>query len=349
MTQLRARLEAVEIPRSIPGFTMRRYEAGDEVKILAGFHRVFGANQPGFRPRPIERWRWQYLENPCGTQVVVAIHDESGELAGHYAGIPRAFEGFGREGLAAEAVDSFVDPKFRAALRRPGLFVVMALTWYREFCGAGGDFFAYGLPIESAARIGGAFLDYQVVHQQLALERPIAGGREFGGPAAPAAAVLTAFDDRVDALWHRVKSEFGAAASRTSAFLNWRFARHPEHAYAIGAVGNDRALDGYVVTRRGPFDDRDDELIVDFLVKPGDLDTMRALLRFAADRARAGGAGRLTAVLPPSAPWFVALQRLGFTARATKYDWSVSHNRRPYETHDLRRHWWYTLADTDLA
>lgn len=349
MPHTRARLEEIEIPESIPGFTIRRYRPGDEAGIQDAFHRVFAAGNPQFAPRSLERWRWQFERNPAGTQILIAVHDETGAVAGHYAGVPRAFRGQGREGLAAEAVDSFVDPRFRAALRRPGLFVVLALAWFREFTASGADFFAYGLPIETAARIGGAFLDYQVVHHQLALERAVDDPRVLGGPAAPGVSVVDDFDGRFERLSEEALPGLGSATVRSAAYLRWRYLEHPDHRYVVGAAGEGDRLRGYVVLRRGAFDGREDELVVDFVVPAGDLDAARALLRFAAQRAREEGAPAVSLVLPPSSAWFREIQRLGFYARPTRYDWSVSHNRRPYETHVLRRDWWYTLGDTDLA
>jgi hypothetical protein len=349
MTLLRARLESVEIPTSIAGFKIRKYQPGDEVGILDGFNRVFAIGNPAFRPREMRRWRWEFLENPEGTQIMVAVHEETGAIAGHFAGLPRKFAGNGREGHVAEAVDSYVDPRFRAALRRPGLFVVMALTWFREFCGDRGDFFAYGLPIDSAARIGGAFLDYQVVHQQFSLDRAIGEPRPFGGPASPAVSEVAEFDARFDELWHRIAPELGVAAVRERKYLHWRYLAHPDHQYSIGAVGDANALRGFVVSRRTWFDDRDAEVIVDFLCPRGDIEAARALLRFVSERGREHGAENLMMVMPTTSPWFLEFQRLGFVVRGTKYDFSVSHNRRPFETHTLRREWWYTLGDTDLA
>lgn len=349
MSRVRSRLEGLEIPQTVPGFRFRPYEPGDEAAILDAFNEVFAEGNPAFVSRGLARWRWQYAENPFGRQVLLAIDEGTGVLAGHYAGVPRPFGGGGREGKVSEAVDSFVVPRFRRALRRPGLFVVLAEAWFRTFTGGDGSFFAYGLPIETAARIGAAFLGYQIVHQQLALECALDSVRTFGGPEPPAVSVFSRFDPRFDGLWERVGPELGFACPRTTTFLEWRFRRHPDFEYRVLGSGNETRLDGYLVWRRGIFDDRDDALLVDFLVPKGDVGTMRALLRALCLDARASGASRLTAVLPPTSAWFLELQRLGFTVRPTKYDWSVSHNRRPFETHSLRRAWWYTLADTDLA
>lgn len=344
----RHRLEQLEIPDTLPGFTIRRYEPGDETRILETFNRVFAEGNSAFVPRTPAHWRWEFAQNPAGMQVYVAIHEESGAVAGHYGGVPKRTKVRDREATVTECVDSMVDRRFRGALRRPGLFVVVANRWYRDF-GDGGNAFNHGLPVVSAARIGGAFLGYQAVHHQLALERPIDGARPFGGPAPPAVSEVTGFDARFDRLWTRLAPQMAIGTVRDARWLNWRFRDHPTQRYRIGAIGDASELRAYAVTRHGSFDDRDDALVVDFLVEHGDLEAAAALMRWAADRGRESGARQLSTMVPPTSRWFADLQRVGFLVRGTKYDCTVAWERRPLDVPALRREWWYTLGDFDLA
>ena len=100
--------------------------------------------------------------------------------------------------------------------------------------------------------------------------------------------------------------------------------------------------------RYGAFLD-EDGLLVDWLAPAGDADVGAALVAWALARARAEDCERLTALFPESAPEWLAFQRLGLRVHATRYflvAWSFS------AVHDLewmRRHWYYTLGDTDLA
>ena len=50
----------------LPPYTIREYEAGDEVAILDTFNRVFSGIDPNFVPRTLAQWRWCYLDNPSG-------------------------------------------------------------------------------------------------------------------------------------------------------------------------------------------------------------------------------------------------------------------------------------------
>ncbi|MBI3819950.1 MAG: hypothetical protein HY286_14735 [Planctomycetes bacterium] len=349
MPHSRFRLEQLEIPESIPGFTLRCYQPGDETRILESFNRVFSVGNAWFEPRTIARWNWQFIKNPAGTQIMLAVHDETGEVAAQFAAVPRKFRAPDRSGMLGESVDSFVDARFRTALRRPGLFVVTVKRWCREFIGAQGDFFLYGLPIEAAARIGGAFLNYQCVENSLALEKNIEEKRPFGGPSMPAVSEVYDFDGRFDEFWRSIESELGMSNIRDAQYLRWRYLQHPEYQYRIGVVGDAARLDGYAITRFGAFDDRVDQLVVDFLARRGDADTMRSLLRWTADRGLEAGAKRISLLIPSSSPWFLQLQRMGFFVRSTKYEWNCSQNRKPFETHALRKEWHYTLGDTDLA
>ncbi|HKE01680.1 MAG TPA: hypothetical protein VKE69_11765 [Planctomycetota bacterium] len=344
----RSRLEQVRVPDELPGFKIRRYRPGDESGILRGFERVFAPGNPAFTPKSIAHWRWQFSENPDGMQVYVAIDDASGEVAGHFACVPRRAKCGDRLGVATEGVDSYVDSRFRGGLRRPGLFVVLAVRFFRDYAD-GGNLFDYGLPVSAAWRMGNAFLRYRVVSHLLALERSVAEPRALGGPASPTVSEVSDFDVRFDDLWTRVAPELEIACVRDAKALRWRYVLHPAHRYRIGVVGDAKTLRGYAIFRRGHFDDRDHGLLVDLLVPRADIDAAHALTRWAAERAREEGASALTAVVPPPSPWFLELQRRGFLVRGTKYDWVVGWERRPYDAPALRRAWWCTLGDTDLA
>ena len=131
--------------------------------------------------------------------------------------------------------------------------------------------------------------------------------------------------------------------------MRWRYEQNPHHRYLQAAVRRAGELAGTAVYRKGSFDLVEDGLLVDWLAPAEDGGVRAALLAWVLSRARAEGCERLTAVFPDTAPEWLAFQRLGFRVLATRYflvAWSFS------ARHDLpwmRRHWYYTLGDTDLA
>jgi Acetyltransferase (GNAT) domain len=84
------------------------YVAGNESEICAFFERVFGG------PKSVERWEWQFRENPYeGPQIALAHDTATGELVGHYAVIPVSINWLGRAVKAAQSVDTMVDSRYR--------------------------------------------------------------------------------------------------------------------------------------------------------------------------------------------------------------------------------------------
>jgi hypothetical protein len=101
--------------------------------------------------------------------------------------------------------------------------------------------------------------------------------------------------------------------------------------------------------RRGEFSDRDQELLVEWIVPQGDLAAGRALLDWALERARRDGADRLAAVLPETSAWFRVFQEEGFLVERTKYI-LVGRNYLGREGPEwFRAHWFYTLGDFDVS
>lgn len=90
------------------------------------------------------------------------------------------------------------------------------------------------------------------------------------------------FDERFDALWDEAGAEYPIIAQRSATALNWRYRRHPFHAYTTIVVREGRRLKGYavvtVLTKRG----RDRGRVVDLFTRRGDDETAVRLLTRAA-------------------------------------------------------------------
>ena len=66
-------------------FFVRAVQDGDEEQILPLFRRSF------FVERSVERFRWEYQENPYGNRKISEAFTEDGRLVAHYAGYPVRF------------------------------------------------------------------------------------------------------------------------------------------------------------------------------------------------------------------------------------------------------------------
>lgn len=349
----------------LPGdITIREYRPGDAEAILACFNRVFAVGNPRFVPRTLERWRWQFERNPAGNRIALAL-TPAGEVIAQFCALPAKALFQGREVVFHQAVDSMADPRYRRLLfvpdrtdgraRGASLFVRTASLFVETWGTSGADLFGYGFPIPIAWRVGKAHLGYEVIRTQLVLARPVGAPPPGRSPAPPSSAVgveeVARFDGRADRLWERCAAEFGAAIVRDSAYLGWRYAEHPEARYrcAIAKAAGAEAIRGLAVYRRGEFSDRDQGLLVEWLVPSADLDAGRALVEWALSRSREDGADRLAALIPDSSPWFLAFQREGFLAERTKYVLVGRNYLGREDAFWFRKNWAYTLGDFDLV
>jgi hypothetical protein len=330
-----------------PVYRVRAYEPGDEVGILAAFNRIFAAVDPTFTPRGLEEWRWLYERNPSGRRIWLAITD-AGRVLAQYAGVPQRVLLDGEPGAFSQSVDSMADPEFRRLAREP-LFVQVGRAFDAAFGGAGPakDTLMWGLPVPAAFRIGKKALKYELVRQQHKLSCPTA---RIALPRSPLVAEeIAEFPEETDALAARMGRERRGIAVRDRAQMAWRYAENPRHRYRIGAVRRGGELVGLAVFRKGAFDLVEDGLLVDWMAAPGDGDVRAALLAWVAGRARAEDCERITTVFADTAPEWLAFQELGFHVQATRYflvAWSFSPR---FHLGWMRRHWYYTLGDTDLA
>jgi hypothetical protein len=332
---------------SAPAYQVRPYQSGDEHGILEAFNRIFARVDPTFRPRTLEEWRWQYERNPSGRRIYLAVA-EDGRILAQYAGIPQRVLLDGRPGYFSQSVDSMSDPEFRRLAREP-LFVQAGRAFDAGFGGDAPekDTLMWGLPVPVAFRIGKKQLKYELVRQQHKLSAPL---ERLALPASGLEAEeLHAFPAEMDALSARAARERRGLAVRDRAQMSWRYSENPHHRYRLAAVRRAGELAGVAVYRKGGFDQAEDGLVVDWLAPPDDEPVRSALLAWLLECARAEECARLTALFPDSAPEWLHFQRLGFRVHASRYflvAWSFS------ARHDLpwmRRHWYYTLGDTDLA
>ena len=330
-----------------PGeIAIREYRAGDEAGILALFNRVFADDDPQFRPRDLDTWRWLYQSNPSGRRLMLAVAPD-GAVVSQFAGLGQRVALRGTRVRANQAVDSMSDPE-RRGLQRPGPFVRTGRVFAQHYGGRspGEDAFMWGVPEPSAWRVGRRFLGYQIVRN---LNRLVRRGTPLplavGGLAARETEVVP---EGIELLFERVAAERGALVVRDRRHLEWRYLMHPEQRYRMAAVGAGDELRGLAVYRPGVLDDEPTGLLCDWLVPAEDHAAADALRGWAQSAAEADGLP-LTAVFPDVSPEFQSFQRAGFRVGATRRTLVARSYRRDVSVDWLRANWYMTLGDTDLV
>jgi hypothetical protein len=326
-------------------YDIRPFEEADLPSLLTALNETFAANDPDYAPRTEEQWRWAYERNPAGQRIWVAVKD--GEVAAHYASYPYRVSTPDGEMIFAQIVDSFVHPAHRKGLKKPGLFVEIGLAFLEATSGPDKDVVSFGWPVEAAWRIGEQYFDYLVVRTQGVLARePGAGASEL--PAGVLADVP--LDEQVRWLYDRCAGDWGASVVRDDAYLRWRYRDNPFHDYeTLGVRDADGILRGLAVTRHGDWLMPNMELVLEWLVPPGEPEVADLLHEALLARARAHGASALAAMFPEWTPWFEGFQERGWLVHPTDYvTVSMKHHPR-YDAFWLRQNWWYQLGDTDLV
>ena len=334
----------------LPPYTIREYQEGDEHAILATFNRVFAEVVPGFQPRSLEFWRWQYLANPSGWRIWLAVLDEGGAVISQYAGVGQRMWLEGESANFSQAVDSMTDPAWRRGLKKPGFFVLTGYPYAENYGGPPPDHdtIMWGLPVPPAWRVGKTYLDYELVRTQLKLVAPV-DGLCLGASGAVEVEEVSEFPEEVRALAERRSALSGAMAVRDKAQLDWRFVQHPEKSYRIALAKRGGELVGCSVASTGAFDQAQSALVCDWIADPGDAEAQSALLAWQAECARAAGEEHLTTILPDSAPEWLSFQRAGFRVRPTQYFLVGRNYTKRYSMIWLYHNWFYTLGDTDLC
>ena len=333
----------------LPPYEIREYRPGDEQAILETFNRCFAQVDPTFQPRSLEEWRWQYLANPGGWRIWLAI-TEDGRVISQYAGIGQRMRLEGQPARFSQAVDSMTDPAFRRGLKKPGFFVLTGYPYAANYGGPppDGDTVMWGLPVPPAWRIGKTYLEYDMIRTEGKL---VAEPDRFrpGGAGGLEARPLDAWPEDLERLFEAVAEGRGAIAVRDRAYFQWRFTERPGHEYEAAEVRAGGALVGLAVWRGGVFDGDDDGLLAEWLVDPARPEAAAALAQWAMERTRASGRERLTTVLPDTAPEYLDLQHRGFRVRPTRYFLVGRSYAKRYDLRWVYKHWYYTLGDTDLV
>jgi hypothetical protein len=339
------------------------YQDGDEEAILALFRSSF------YVERSLERWRWEYAENPYGNRTISEAFAEDGALVAHYAAYPVRFHrerpeaDGGPETLLAQQVgDTMTAPEVRKIGRGPTSVLARTVRhFYARFC-AGRTAFNYGFNTGNIQRFSMSFVRAKRIEDAPFRNRKLKG--EGVQPIRPPHWLIqklagyrfervTAFDERWDELFQRVRGSYGFLIERDARYLDWRYARCPDPHYFTYAVFRRRRLVGWSVFRQiGEVGDR--LFWGDALFDPRYPEAVRLLL----SRALAEPAHRSTRVIETWATdrpawWSRWVDALGFERRPEPE--ALGFVFVPFEPNlegDLERELgaelYYTKGDSDL-
>jgi hypothetical protein len=328
-------------------FLVRGYEAGDEERILDLFRASFHVE------RSVERWRWEYRENPYGALRVSEAFAPDGRLVAHYAGYPVRFYseagGAPRRFLALQIGDTMTAAPFRHIGRGPTSLLGRTVRhFYARYCEGHVDF-NYGFNEGNIQRFSLRFVRAQrledCAYRVREAGRPFVEPRGFSRLGWRVARVHH-FDERFDALFARVRDAYRLLIERDARYLEWRYATCPDREYFVYALFRFGRLAGWSVFRQ-----KGERLVWgDALVDPRHRRAVSLLLARVLARPEHQGTRLIEGWLSTRPAWWdETVTALGFERRPEPQDLGVVYVPFAHDPgEEFRRHLYYTWGDGDL-
>jgi len=319
---------------------IRRYQAGDEQKILELFARSFHAS------RSLESWRWKFADDPWGRERISLAFAEDGTLIGHYAGYPTPFAIDGRRVIANQIGDTMTEKSIRHVGRGPtSILGRTALHFYEHFC-EGQVAFNYGFNVANIQKFSLRFLrsdrvepvTYRVCSAQTFLRVP----RHHRWPLGYHFELVQQTTPEWDDLFARAAPSYGFLVERNARYVRWRYLGCPGVPYVVVAVRKWTRLIGWIVFRI-----RDNRLTIgDALFDPNWPDAFGMLLRHVVPSYPVE---LVEGWFPPRPAWFDSvLRECGFQVLPEPQDLSVMCVPMPDAVATMRERLYYTWGDSDL-
>lgn len=332
-------------------FFVREYREGDEDQILPLFRKCF------YVDRGLDRWGWEYRENPYGALKISEAFSGDGRLVAHYAGYPVRFHsetaGAVRTLPALQIGDTMTEPSARQVGRGPTSLLGRTVRhYYARYC-EGQVAFNYGFNTGNIQRFSMSFvgarrledLPFHVLDLEKTPLRPPAPF--LSRLAGYRVERIAHFDARWDEFFHRVSGAYRLLVERDARYLEWRYARVPGSGYFLYAVFRRSRLVGWsVFASKGEGRLRWGDALFD----PRHGEAVRHLLAhvLAAPEHRQAKTVETWATSRP-AWWRERVLALGFEARPEPDELGfvfVPFEHDPEE--DFRAHLYYAMGDSDL-
>jgi hypothetical protein len=335
------------------GIIIREVDLSRELdRYIATFEANFGVRDTR------ARFRWLYLDNPDGRATAWFAEDEAtGEIAGCTAAFPRRIALRNGETVKAWNCGDFsITPRFRTMgvaikLRRAG----------REAVDAGTAPFLYAHPNDRMLQVH-LKVGHQPLGRMLRFAKPLRIrttsrlGDRIGALAlrmtgtdalvlrrAEIAPMSEPWGEELTELFDAAAPRVGTAVVRDTAYLEWRFRRHPleQHQMIVSRAGG--RITGYVI-----FSVEDDvALVKDWLAR--DDTAWRQLFAGFLQHARQGCLRSVSLTVLESHPDIGRLRRFGFMLRP-EVSTAVVYAPAAFRGGNVldRSAWYMTVGDRDI-
>ncbi|NOT31918.1 MAG: hypothetical protein HOP15_15840, partial [Planctomycetes bacterium] len=256
------------LPLDPDGLEVRTWSPGDAPWAQVS-HSESGAREARFLPRTQAEWDWVLGQNPAGARLVRACR--GGQVVTSALGLAVRTRVLGETQRFTNWLASGPGARGEVGAGTERAWLAAASAFHAEYLRPEVDLLHYGWPDAGTRELGRVHLEHERLCVQSLLVRDTgpATSAELGA-VSPLVRALARFGPEADVLYACCATHWNASAIRDAAFLNWRFVDHPRYRYRLLGVQSGATLRGYAVARLGDELGPRQELLLDWLVLPGD-------------------------------------------------------------------------------
>ena len=204
-------------------------------------------------------WAWKYHQPPGGQSInLVARTSDGGDLLGHVGAVVLPGQYAGQPVRMAHLTDVMVHPKARSGLQTDGLYGRLMAAMREQLQAVAPDaspLYAYGFPGRTPSRLGARLKLYRPLHTCQEYQWHETRGGWLDRLCRLQACAEGAWPlDLIDRIWlDNASQQEAPVVIRSGAYLQWRYASHPQKPYTLWLVGPLMGVPvGWIITRRQP-------------------------------------------------------------------------------------------------
>ena len=343
---------------------MRKYEEGDESKIVKLMEDVYG------KWFGVNYWNWKYKDNTAGFyKDLIWLAEDDDRVVGQYTIIPIKMMFRGNEIIGSQSVDTATHSDYR----RQGIFEVLANETYAH-AAKHGISITYGFA-DGASRKG--FLKKLNWHHvcflmqlEKVLDYKTALGRHFKQKYPKILINILAsllrlrdrlrrisipkdikinkirfFDERINEFWRDTCQHYDVIVKRDLDYFNWRLG-NPNSEYVIYIAERDDRIMGYIILKHTQIGGR----IVDILALPSHDNVAMSLIFKAIEYFKNKGVDMLRCRMPRTHVYYKILKKFGFISTQTTMGFIARANFSDLEGEETLKNiknWFIMDLDTD--
>jgi SAM-dependent methyltransferase len=328
-------------------FLIRPYAKGDEHRILPMFNNIFRVN------RTADHWYWKFRDNPYGTHKIAEAYNKDAALVAHYAGYPVPFYSAldtPKTFLSFQIGDTMTSPAVRnVGLGKTGLLARTSSYFYAKFC-EGVLPFIYGFNTGKIKKLGMRYLGYTYMDPVPYWTRDLVKN-PFDPPSiftrffsAYSVKEIRYATDDLDDLFRRACRSYRFLVRKDAAYLRWRYLDCPDKVHRIFSVRKRGRLVGWSV-----FSKKGDKLIWGDALFDIKYPESLVFLLSALSCKYFSGVESVEGWFSPYPEWWNDwLKELGFQRVQEPNNLAPTFVVFDKSFEELKRHFYYTMGDSDL-